>query len=93
MGVNDILTHPTASELAELPAFQRLDKQEGQFANAVNKRPVRHADQEELEGIVQYSYMASGYFCGRYCKRKDGKRVCNGSCTGAAFGKSRESAV
>lgn len=59
VGVNDILTHPTASELAELPAFQRLDKQEGQFANAVNKRPVRHADQEELEGIVQYSYMAS----------------------------------
>ena len=30
------------------------------------------------------------YFAAGIAKRKDGKRVCNGSCTGAAFGKNAE---
>ncbi len=60
VSVNDILTHTTALELAALPAFQKLDKNQKQNATKkVNNQLLRHAESDELEGIVRYSCLTS----------------------------------
>ena len=60
VGVKNILTYTTPLDLAKMPVFQRLNSQGERLPeNILDREVVRKGDPEELDGLAEYSSMAS----------------------------------